>query len=115
MRADEIWHVLGSLGGGDPRQSEFTRPKALMVAVFEDGIRSYCGPAGWCRTQAEVWVSSNRRFSFSFLVICDTLGLEPDAVRKALPRLQVRSMPRRQVRRTSRLRSPRQQTRRPKR
>jgi len=44
------------LGGGEPRHSEFTGLKALMVAVFEDGIRSYCGPPGADRTQAEVWV-----------------------------------------------------------
>jgi hypothetical protein len=79
---------LGSLGGGEPRATEYIGTKALMLAVLEEGIRNYCGPPGRVRLEAEAWVRSNRRSAFSFTVICEMLGFEPDAVRCALPRLQ---------------------------
>ena len=85
---------LGSLGGGELRASEYVGTKALMLAVLEEGIRNYCGPLGRVRTEAEAWVRSNRRSAFSFTLICETLGLEPDAVRRALPRLQTHATPR---------------------
>ena len=83
--------ALGSLGGGEPRSTSYVGTKALMLAVLEEGIRNYCGPPGRVRTEAEEWVRSNRRSAFSFTVICEMLGFEPDAVRGALPRLQRRS------------------------
>ena len=83
--------TLGSLGGGEPRRSEYVGTKALMLAVLEEGIRNYCGPPGRVRMEAEAWVKSNRRSAFSFTVICEMLGFEPDAVRSALPRLQKQS------------------------
>jgi len=82
----------GALGGGEPRRStSYVGTKALMLAVLEEGIRNYCGPAGRVRTEAEAWVRSNRRSAFSFTVICEMLGFEPEAVRIALPRLQQHS------------------------
>lgn len=88
-------HVIG-LGGGEPRVSEYTGTKALMMAVLEDGIRAYCGTAGCRRAEAESWVRSNGRGTFSFDVVCETLGLEPDAVRQAVARLKNQSaLPRR--------------------
>jgi hypothetical protein len=78
----------GALGGGEPRNSGYTGTKALMLAVLEEGIRNYCGLPGRMRAEAEAWVRSNRRSAFSFVVICEMLGFEPDAVRAALPRLQ---------------------------
>jgi hypothetical protein len=77
----------GSVAGGEPRRGEYTGTKALLLAVLEDGIRTYCGRPGPLRTEAQSWVRSNRRGAFSFTVICETLGLEPDAVRQALARL----------------------------
>jgi len=66
---------------------EYTGTKALMLAVLDNGIRSYLGPAGRIRTEAEYWVNGgDRRSPFSFTVVCETLGLEPDAVRGALRR-----------------------------
>jgi|SRR5579862_5114045 len=79
---------LGSLASGEPRPMEYVGTKALMLAVLEEGIRNYCGPQGRVRMEAEAWVRSNRRSAFSFTVICEMLGFEPDAVRSALPRLQ---------------------------
>lgn len=91
---------VAPIGGGEPRGAGYTGTKALMLAVLEDGIRTYCGPRGRARTEAEFWVDSNRRAPFSFAVVCETLGLEPEAVRAALPHLQPTAVPRRTVRRT---------------
>ncbi len=79
------------LAGGEPCWSEHSGTKALMMAVLEDGIRDYCGAAGLRRTEAEHWVWSKHRGIFSFTVVCETLGLEPTAVRLALVRLREQS------------------------
>jgi hypothetical protein len=80
---------FSSLAGGEPRSAQYTGTKALMLAILEDAIRSYLSPAGRLRTEAEFWVCSSRQRSpFSFTVVCETLGLEPDAVRAALKRLR---------------------------
>src|SRR2546428_2040316 len=81
---------LVSLGGGEARASqEYTGTKALMLAVLEDGINSYLHGKGRVRAEAEHWVMTVRRHSpFSFAVVCETLGLEPQAVRAALRRMR---------------------------
>ena len=103
---------LTSLGGGESRHGQYTGTKALMLAILEDGIRSFLSPVTRVRGEAEYWVSSGRsRSPFSFAVVCETLGLEPDAVRAALQRLREKKItPRRalsrsrpNVRRTGRL------------
>jgi hypothetical protein len=104
---------ITSLGGGESRTStEYTGTKALMLAILEDGIRSYLSPVGRVRSEAEYWVRSARnRSPFSFHVVCETLGLEPGAVHVALDRLRAKNVsPRRaigrsrpNVRRTGRL------------
>jgi hypothetical protein len=89
MEPDDLLQLiaLGPLAGGEPRMGEYTGTKALMLAVLDNGIRSYLGPAGRIRTEAEYWVNGgDRRSPFSFTVVCETLGLEPDAVRGALRR-----------------------------
>ena len=76
---------LSQLGGGESRTGCYTGTKALMLAVFEDAIRSYMNSASRSHGEADRWVHDERRRSpFSFCVICDTLGLDPSAVRKAL-------------------------------
>jgi hypothetical protein len=103
---------ITSLGGGEARAAQYTGTKALMLAILEDGIRSYLSPVGRVRSEAEYWVRSARnRSPFSFHVVCETLGLEPGAVRVALDRLRAKNVsPRRaigrsrpNVRRTGRL------------
>jgi hypothetical protein len=103
---------ITSLGGGEARTTQYTGTKALMLAILEDGIRSYLSPVGRVRSEAEYWVRSARnRSPFSFHVVCETLGLEPGAVRMALERLRAKNVsPRRaigrsrpNVRRTGRL------------
>lgn len=77
------------LGSGEPRVSAYSGTKGLLLAVLEDGIRSYLSPVKEIRIEAEYWVSSGRQRSpFCFVVICETLGLEPSAVRSALERLR---------------------------
>lgn len=92
----------GVVSGGEPRRTEYTGTKALMLAVLEDGIRSYLSPVGRVRSEAEYWVSARReRSPFSFSVVCETLGLEPDAVRQALERMRSKNVvPRRAIRRS---------------
>jgi hypothetical protein len=103
---------LASLGGGESRSSQYTGTKALMLAILEDGIRSYLSSVSRIRIEAEYWIDSGRQRSpFSFMVVCETLGLEPEAVRAALKRLRAKNVsPRRaiarsrpNVRRTGRL------------
>lgn len=61
----------------------------LMIAVLEDAVRAYVAGNAQERVETEVWVvSRERRFPFAFTVICETLGLEPDAVREALRRMR---------------------------
>lgn len=90
---------LTSLGGGEPRSAQYTGTKALMLAILEDGVRSYLSPAARVRSEAEFWVRSGRnRSPFSFPVVCETLGLEPSAVRIALERLRAKNVtPRRAI------------------
>jgi hypothetical protein len=78
-----------SVTGGEPRSGQLTGTKALMLAVLEDGIRSYLGAARIVAQEAEFWIFSHRRQSpFSFVVVCEMLGLDPDAVRKTLKRMK---------------------------
>ena len=88
--------------GGEPRTGQLTGTKALMLAVLEDGIRCFLGRAKFIADEANDWISSNRRRSpFSFVVICETLGLDPDAVRAAARRMkQANLSPRRALPRT---------------
>ena len=77
------------VGGGEPRTAEYTGTKALMLAVLENGLRSYFSPKVRIRAEAERWVKTPQgRSPFSFTVVCETLGLEPEAVRIALRRLR---------------------------
>lgn len=71
----------------------------LMLAVLEDGIACFQGyffkPSR--RNQklfwdAKKWISSNDDDVFSFNNICETLGLDPDALRKGLRRWQAESI-----------------------
>ncbi len=82
------------VAGGEPRNGEYTGTKALMLAVLENGFRSYFSPKVRIRAEAERWVTNAQgRAPFSFVVVCETLGLEPDAVRLALRRLRATQAP----------------------
>ena len=105
-------YELQSLGGGEPNRAPLTGIKALMLAVLDNGITSYLSAVPRIRAEAECWVDNRSQVSpFSFQVVCETLGLEPDAVRVELHRLRNRDRisrtglgrPRPNVRRTGRL------------
>ena len=59
--------------------------RGLMVAVLEDAIHSLKSPEGIVRSAAEQWINSReRRYVFSFAVICETLDFEPTGIRRSL-------------------------------
>jgi len=71
----------------------------LMLAVLEDGIACFQDyffkPSRRNQKlflEAKNWISSNDDDFFSFNNICDTLGLDPDALRKGLRRWQVENI-----------------------
>lgn len=76
--------------------AEHQAERDLMLAVLEDGITCFQGyyskPS---RTneklflEAEEWISSTDDDVFSFNNVCETLGLDPDALRTGLRRWQV--------------------------
>jgi hypothetical protein len=90
--SDDLSSLIG-IGGGESRSAPYTGTKALMLAVLEDAIRSYLGSETRARSEAEGWMLSRQRRSvFSFIVVCETLGLEPKAVRAALRRLRLQQV-----------------------
>ncbi len=99
LEDDEIDLIrLHPVTGGEPRSGQLTGTKALMLAVLEDGIRSYLGGSKIIAQDAEYWICSHRRQSpFSFVVVCEMLGLDPDAVRSTLKRLKSENVPARRA------------------
>jgi hypothetical protein len=92
VSSDDLSALIG-IGGGESRTAPYTGTKALMLAVLEDAIRSYLSAEVRTRSEAEGWVTSRQRRSvFSFVVVCETLGLEPKAVRAALRRLRAQQI-----------------------
>ena len=67
-----------------------------MLAVLEDAVRAYLGGSRLLVQEAECWISSARRESpFAFVVVCETLGLDPAAVGKTLQHMKSQNLPRR--------------------
>jgi hypothetical protein len=90
-RDDDALEVLrlDHLAGGEPRTSQLTGTKALMLAVFEDGIRCYLKGRKLIAVEAENWLESGKRYSpFAFVVLCETFGLDPQAVRATVKRIK---------------------------
>jgi hypothetical protein len=59
--------------------------RALMLAVLENAVHNLKSRKSIVRAEAEHWITSReRRYVFSFAVICETLGLEPSAVRRSV-------------------------------
>jgi hypothetical protein len=78
-----------SLAGGESRTAPISGTKALMVAVLEDAIRCYLDGGKRLSEEAEGWIQSNRRGSpFCFAVVCETLHLNPHAVRRSLKHMK---------------------------
>ena len=89
-RDDDTLELLRNpLSGGQARTSQLTGTKALMLAVFEDGIRSFLTGRRLIAAEAEDWLNSGQRYSpFTFVVICETFGLDPYAVRTTVKRMK---------------------------
>lgn len=88
---DETMRMIGAeaVTGGESRSGQLTGTKALMLAVLEDAIRSYLRGSKLVARDAEFWIESRRRQSpFSFVVVCEVLGLDPEAVRASLQRMK---------------------------
>jgi hypothetical protein len=87
---------LATVSGGESRSSQFTGTKALMLAVLEDAVRAYLGSSRLLAQEAECWIRSARRESpFAFVVVCETLGLDPTAVGKTLQHMKSQNIPQR--------------------
>ena len=79
---------------GYRNDSYLSGEKALMLAVLEDGIRCFQEHLRNPRLnprllseQAEEWISAEDwDWPFSFNNVCETLGLDPEALRSALLR-----------------------------
>ena len=77
---------------GARRDSQASGEKALMLAVLEDGIRCFQehlrNPRSNPRLlsqQAESWIRAvDYEWPFSFNNVCETLGIDPSALRAAL-------------------------------
>jgi len=77
---------------GARRDSYISGEKALMLAVLEDGIRCFQehlrNPRSNPRLlsqQAEDWIrADDYEWPFSFNNVCETLGIDPSALRAAL-------------------------------
>jgi len=79
--------------------------KALMYAVLKDGIRCFYKHVGATRrkyrkmsAEAEEWLMEDTYdYPFSFRVICDTLGIDADALRGRLLQWKDAELERRRV------------------
>ncbi len=79
--------------GGESHGAELTGTRALMYAVLEGALQDYRSGRPHLQAQAEAWIGSARRLAFSFTVVCETLGLDPSAVRAALTRWRQTATP----------------------
>lgn len=76
--------MAGPIAYSVPADTPHTGTKALMLAVLEDGIRCYLSNKKKLQREAELWMYCSRRLVFSFTVLCETFGLDPNATRAAL-------------------------------
>lgn len=96
----EVAALLG-VGGGVARAMPLIGVRALMLAMLEDAVRAYLSAEPRERAEAEAWIDRTRnRWVFSFATVCETLGLEPPAVRAALQRLRAQPLAERRARLT---------------
>ena len=87
------WRICRQYLRSAPQASNFSGTKGLLLAVLEDGIRSYLRPRRVrCAARPSTGQQQPRALSFCFVVICETLGLEPVAVRRALERMRAQAV-----------------------
>jgi len=58
--------------------------RQLMVAVLQDALRTFQHGRPALAAEVDIWLRArDRRWPFAFLVVCETLGLDPGAVERA--------------------------------
>ncbi len=80
--------------GSNDNATRFSGERALMWAVFADGVESYRRNAAQVTREeriefrdADRWLRANNwEWAFSFVNLCETFGFDPAAVRRALRR-----------------------------
>jgi len=88
----------GRMGGGEPCTSEYTGTRALMLAVLDNGLRCFLASNRSAREEAEVWMSRRQDdWPFSFSAVCQTLGLDATAVRRAVYAIREKNLSPRRV------------------
>jgi hypothetical protein len=76
----------------DSTQIRYGGIRALMLAVFEDGVRCFLGRSPILAAEAEAWIFARSSTNpFSFPILCEVLGLDPSATRDALLLLRERA------------------------
>jgi hypothetical protein len=85
--------------GGRQNQADDEALRALMLAVLEDGIACfqayYFQPSRTNKKllqEADEWIHSDDDDVFSFNNVCETLGLNPEKLRKGLERWKAKQM-----------------------
>jgi hypothetical protein len=94
------------------RKTELYPEKTLLLAVLEDGIRSFQENVGATDNkrrqlfaEAEEWIfDGSSDWLFSFENICTTLGLNPEYLRKGLRRWEAAKMRREEKQRSDEVR-----------
>lgn len=91
LEEDELDAALlrGTVGGSEGSSAPITGTRALMLAVLEDAIRCYLDGGKRDAEEAEDWIRDNWRGSpFAFVVVCETLNLNPEATRRMLTQMK---------------------------
>jgi hypothetical protein len=85
--------------GDKQGQGDYLALRALTLAVLEDGIACFQGYLfklsrrnEALSREAEEWINSKDDGIFTFNNVCETLGLDPDIVRKGLQRWKAKQM-----------------------
>ncbi|MBI2989360.1 MAG: hypothetical protein HYY45_21585 [Deltaproteobacteria bacterium] len=66
--------------------------RELMLAVLEDAIACFESTNANLVQEAEEWINSDDDEVFSFNNVCESLGLDPDRLRKGLLRWKAQQM-----------------------
>ncbi len=72
---------------------QITPERELLIAVLDRAVLDFCGREGELHEKAKEWIfgESYAEFedAFSFVSICEYLGLQPDALRERILCLEI--------------------------
>jgi len=87
-----------AIGDATPEPPFMAGTRSLMLAVLEDAVRCFLDGGKYVSEEARNWIYSNRRsWPFAFVVVCETLRLEPSAVRRMLAQMKAKKVHSRQT------------------